>query len=890
MRTDWKDTSLWQELKKRKDHISQSLASTLQSPTCMPAIEKILSHGGTDPSAFTLHDEGHAFRVAQRMVLLMPTNLLQKMSSFEICLLLLSAYCHDIGMTPTEQKVTAHYAYLLSGDVGTLSENEVGLMQEWLDDAGFELEPPMCEHGLTSEQVRRAQEIVTSYCRFRHNDWSEGWIRDNVASLVMGSYVNWTEHLVALCRSHREGYVELSGDRFAPRMVAGTNQVVHLRYLACLLRVADILEFDPERTPDVIFRHRDIPPESRVYWWRDHYISIGEDNSQLVIHAEPPDAMIHKAILTFLDDVDHELWICSRLSAETHFGDLPGFENASLPHRWRLLPSLRRIIQPKNEAYEYIEGAFKPDAKRLLRLFTGEQLYHNSIAAVRELMQNSLDAVSEMMAYEQLEARRKNVELSSAASRQGHFVELRLSESEGSHWLCCTDTGAGMSKEIIRDHFLVSGAPQRRDLLTLKRRCRDSNIPFCHTGRFGIGVLSYFMLADGLEILTRRSQLTGCPDSAGWQFEIHGLNGFGELRHERQVLNGTRVRMRLRPDVVSDITDWYSQVRIYLQRILRRLPCRIMLRADIPGCEALDVPSGWSLPPDTLAKRAISVLKPDEPRKGDGLSPLAPPDLLPAERTQRALTVQQLYHRAQRSLRSVVREGQLDGGIGWYRVHIPFFALQEGTSLVFYGTYRTSEETVFGEVFERTEDSMGPYDNFRAGCLAGAGVCVSWNGIAVDEHALAQPRSESDKLEYRLELRHAIVELDFSEQAGSISVNRRSLTLSENAVTACKCVEDAIQSCYREYLAKNTESFFHMLDLMFVGDVGGEESTGHWISLRKTGRRIVGITAGLKMDRNGRFESGLTEKSTHLSIIHPVKGRTGLLGRPHKKVSAFELY
>jgi hypothetical protein len=50
------------------------------------------------------------------------------------------------------------------------------------------------------------------------------------------------------------------------------------------------------------------------------------------------------------------------------------------------------------------------------------------------------------------------------------------------------------------------------------------------------------------------------------------------------------------------------------------------------------------------------------------------------------------------------------------------------------------------------------------------------------------------------------------------------------------------------------------------------------------------INADLKLDRNGRFESGHTETSTHLFIIHPVKGRYGVLGRPHKKVSAFELY
>ena len=33
------------------------------------------------------------------------------------------------------------------------------------------------------------------------------------------------------------------------------------------------------------------------------------------------------------------------------------------------------------------------------------------------------------------------------------------------------------------------------------------------------------------------------------------------------------------------------------------------------------------------------------------------------------------------------------------------------------------------------------------------------------------------------------------------------------------------------------------------------------------------VDAGLKLDRNGRFESGCTETSMHLSTIYPVKGR-----------------
>ena len=48
--------------------------------------------------------------------------------------------------------------------------------------------------------------------------------------------------------------------------------MVNLRYLACVLRVADILEFDPERTPDIIYRHRNISRDSRIFWWQSFYI------------------------------------------------------------------------------------------------------------------------------------------------------------------------------------------------------------------------------------------------------------------------------------------------------------------------------------------------------------------------------------------------------------------------------------------------------------------------------------------------------------------------------------------------------------------------------------------------------------------------------------------
>jgi hypothetical protein len=299
------------------------------------------------------------------------------------------------------------------------------------------------------------------------------------------------------CKSHHYGYNQLVRPRFDAKQVGTPSQTVHLRYLAVVLRVADVLEFDPERTPDVIFRHRAIAQKSVIYWHKDHQISIRHerDAKRLVIFASPGDARIHRAVETTVDQVDEELRMCRRLADETHFNRCPGLTEP-LPHRWDLPSLVHREIRPKDGAYEYIDGSFRPDTNKVLSLLGGTALYSNPYAGVRELVMNAFDAVSEQIAYERLdEANPANPELEAEIGNR-HQVTLRV-EGEGTAEvsLVCSDTGAGMSKRIVRDHFLVSGMARRHDILALGRKCRGAGFEMGRVGQFGIGALSYFMLA-----------------------------------------------------------------------------------------------------------------------------------------------------------------------------------------------------------------------------------------------------------------------------------------------------------------------------------------------------------------------------------------------------------
>ncbi len=86
--TDWKLTSLWQELEGRES-AAESTRNYVRN--WLDEVQVLLAKGGTAPPNFTLHDDEHSFRVAQRMAQLIPTATMQKLSDYEIALTSYSA-------------------------------------------------------------------------------------------------------------------------------------------------------------------------------------------------------------------------------------------------------------------------------------------------------------------------------------------------------------------------------------------------------------------------------------------------------------------------------------------------------------------------------------------------------------------------------------------------------------------------------------------------------------------------------------------------------------------------------------------------------------------------------------------------------------------------------
>jgi hypothetical protein len=675
--SDWRETDLWKEIKKR------SAATLIQQVlgNYMPAIQSTLSAGGTASPDFTLHDADHGFRVAQMMARLLCSNRLEGLSNLEVALLLLSAYCHDIGMTPNRRLSESHFGYLMTGDGDLLTPTEIIDLQEWLDSEWGGLTAPIVRGNPTVEDLAKLYEIHAYYSRHKHNDWSELWIRENLAEMQPQLYGGWIDDIITLCRSHHDGLAELRSARFDARLAGSPAEVVNLRFLAAVLRVADVLEFDPERTPEVILHHRDIKPKSRIFWYKDHSIAfeLTDDASRVILSARTPNAAIHKAVLMTADWVDVELATCAALEHEGAFrrGAIPEVRRSA--YSWPWPARLTQDISEVDSSFEYIEGAFRPSTERILSILSGEALYGHPISAVRELIQNATDAIYEQIAYERLQKDNPSDSMLEDALSNLHKVRISVFEEHDRMWLRCSDDGAGMTKSIIEKHLLVSGSDKRPEIRALERDAQSKGFELGGTGQFGIGVLRYFMIADKLEIITKRSQEAGGSEGSAWRFITDGLGSFGSLGRINRSAKGTDVVLRIKRDYLDSFSgNWVEDLIKYIRSTVRYLPCILEIIDERNPGRVIRLGPRWTSTLDDFEDEALSLFA----SSGRGTD-----DLKSAAQLEASEHEKQQWDDVQSEARRKLKwfgptEFPLPSG-GLARIWLPYFELDGGGSAYF---------------------------------------------------------------------------------------------------------------------------------------------------------------------------------------------------------------
>ncbi|MEU6930125.1 ATP-binding protein [Streptomyces sp. NPDC046374] len=209
---------------------------------------------------------------------------------------------------------------------------------------------------------------------------------------------------------------------------------------------------------------------------------------------------------------------------------------------------------------------FRGDGRRVLDLAMGIQLYKSRDLAVRELYQNALDACRYRRARGEYLDRTGQP---ASTPYLGRIAFVQDVDEDGREYLECQDDGVGMGDAELRGVFSRAGSRFAEQLeFTLERAAwerLDPPVTLYPNSRFGIGVLSYFMLADDIRVTTCRMGPDGVP---GPVYEV-SVCGPGHLFRIVQVAArgrepGTRVRLYLRPDTLE---EGWSSVDV-LERVL----------------------------------------------------------------------------------------------------------------------------------------------------------------------------------------------------------------------------------------------------------------------------------------------------------------------------------
>ena len=203
---------------------------------------------------------------------------------------------------------------------------------------------------------------------------------------------------------------------------------------------------------------------------------------------------------------------------------------------------------------------FQTEVKQLLQLMI-HSLYSNKEIFLRELVSNAADAADKL----RFEA------LTDAALLEGDGeLAVRVSFDKDARTLTIEDNGIGMSREEAIAHLgtiAKSGTGEFIKQLSGDAK-KDSNL----IGQFGVGFYSAFIVADQVDVYSRRA---GLPASEGVRWSSRGEGEF-EVATIDKPARGTRIVLHLKDGEESFADGWT------LRSIIKKYSDHIGLPIQMP--------------------------------------------------------------------------------------------------------------------------------------------------------------------------------------------------------------------------------------------------------------------------------------------------------------------
>jgi hypothetical protein len=265
-------------------------------------------------------------------------------------------------------------------------------------------------------------------------------------------------------------------------------------FLMVILRISDYIQIHAERASSVLVQTKRFASPISTQEWIKHGsikdININtSDPEKIFVKAKPENSKIFLELKKLFKDIQYELDISWAILGEVYGRDE---RLNSLKIKYRRITSNIDDINKFSRGVNYIPEKIRFDADpELLKLLIGPLYGEDPKYGIRELLQNSVDAVKEREFVED----DYNSKIIVSIDKQEESNDLYI--------LSVQDNGIGMTKETIVNYFFRAGASFRNSMVWKKSFVEDSEVKIEKTGRFGVGVLAAFLLGEEFELYTR---------------------------------------------------------------------------------------------------------------------------------------------------------------------------------------------------------------------------------------------------------------------------------------------------------------------------------------------------------------------------------------------------
>ncbi len=213
---------------------------------------------------------------------------------------------------------------------------------------------------------------------------------------------------------------------------------------------------------------------------------------------------------------------------------------------------------------------FQTEVKQLLQLMI-HSLYSNKEIFLRELVSNAADAADKL----RFEA------LTQPALLEGdNELRVRVSFDADAHTVTIEDNGIGMSREEAIAHLGTIAKSGTGDFL--RQLSGDQKKDSQLIGQFGVGFYSAFIVADQVDVYTRRA---GASASEGVRWSSRGEGEF-DIAQIEKAERGTRIVLHLK-DGEHDFADGW-RLRGILKKYSDHIGLPIQMPKEAPAAEGED--------------------------------------------------------------------------------------------------------------------------------------------------------------------------------------------------------------------------------------------------------------------------------------------------------------